>query len=166
MSAPVVVSSEPIISVADAKLRQIDLAGATDDVVAAAIATATTALENYTGRAIGVQTLDWYPDDADSNFRYVSYPLSNGAWGTCWQWGWPISYFNLPRPPLVSVTSIKYLDADHVEQTFSSADYWVSGVGRTGRITLKSGSSWPTVGAYPDAVVVRFVAGYSVVPEP
>jgi hypothetical protein len=166
MSAPVVVSSEPIISAADAKVRQIDLAGATDDVVAAAIATATTALENYTGRAIGVQTLDWYPDDADSNFRYVSYPLSNGAWSTCWQWGWPISYFDLPRPPLVSVTSIKYLDADHVEQTFSSADYWVSGVGRTGRITLRSGSSWPTVGAYPDAVVIRFVAGYSVVPEP
>jgi hypothetical protein len=166
MSAPVVVSAEPIISVADAKLRQIDLAGASDDVVAAAIATATTALENYTGRAIGVQTLDWYPDDADSNFRYVAYPLPNGAWGTCWQWGWPVSYFNLPRPPLVSVTSIKYLDADHVEQTFSSADYWVSGVGRTGRITLKNGSSWPTVGAYPDAVVIRFVAGYSVVPEP
>jgi hypothetical protein len=64
------------------------------------------------------------------------------------------------------VTSIKYLDADHVEQTFSSADYWVSGVGRTGRITLKSGSVWPTVGAYSDAVVIRFVAGYSVVPEP
>jgi hypothetical protein len=78
MSAPVVVSSEPIISVADAKLRQIDLAGATDDVVAAAIATATTALENYTGRAIGVQTLDWYPDDTDSNFRYV--PVPAAAW--------------------------------------------------------------------------------------
>jgi hypothetical protein len=168
MSVPVVVSSEPIISVADAKLRQIDLAGATDDVVAAAIATATTALENYTGRAIGMQTLDWYPDDADSNFRYLAYPypLPPGAWGTCWQWGWPISYFDLPRPPLVSVTSIKYLDADHVEQTFPSTDYWVSGVGRTGRITLKSGSVWPTVGAYSDAVVIRFVAGYSVVPEP
>jgi hypothetical protein len=164
MSAPVVVSAEPIISVADAKLRQIDLAGATDDVVAAAIATATTALENYTGRAIGVQTLDWYPDETDSDvhrvWRAPAVVISDG----CWRW--PISYFDLPRPPLVSVTSIKYLDADHVEQTFSSADYWVSGVGRTGRITLKSGSSWPTVGAYPDAVVIRFVAGYSVVPEP
>jgi hypothetical protein len=167
MSVPVIINpAAPIISAANAKLRQTDLAGATDAVVNAAIATATTALENYTGRAIGVQTLDWYPDETDSNLRYVVYPLSNGAWGACWQWGWPVSYFNLPRPPLVSVTSIKYLDADHAEQTFSSADYWVSGIGRTGRITLKSGSVWPTVGAYPDAVVIRFVAGYSVVPEP
>jgi hypothetical protein len=165
MSAPIVVTpAAPIISAANAKLRQTDLAGATDAVVNAAIATATTALENYTGRAIGVQTLDWYPDETDSDvhrvWRASAVFISDG----CWRW--PISYFDLPRPPLVSVTSIKYLDADHVEQTFSSADYWVSGVGRTGRITLKSGSVWPTVGAYPDAVVIRFVAGYSAVPEP
>jgi hypothetical protein len=165
MSAPVIITpAAPIISAADAKLRQTDLAGATDAVVNAAIATATTALENYTGRAIGVQTLDWYPDETDSDVRRIwrtpAVVISDG----CWRW--PISYFDLPRPPLVSVTSIKYLDADHVEQTFSSADYWVSGVGRTGRITLKSGSVWPTVGAYSDAVVIRFVAGYSVVPEP
>lgn len=166
MSAPVIINpATPIISAANAKLRQTDLAGATDAVVNAAIATATTALENYTGRAIGVQTLDWYPDEVDAYWRYAPYYRAvNRTSSDCW-W-WPTSYFELPRPPLVSVTSIKYLDADHVEQTFSSADYWVSGVGRTGRITLKSGSSWPTVGAYPDAVVIRFVAGYSVVPEP
>jgi hypothetical protein len=70
MSAPVIITpAAPIISAADAKLRQTDLAGATDAVVNAAIATATTALENYTGRAIGVQTLDWYPDETDSDVR-------------------------------------------------------------------------------------------------
>jgi hypothetical protein len=167
MSVPVIITpAAPIISAANAKLRQTDLAGATDAVVNAAIATATTALENYTGRAIGVQTLDWYPDEADTYWRYAPYYWAANGAVTADGWWWPTSYFELPRPPLVSVTSIKYLDADHVEQTFSSADYWVSGVGRTGRITLKSGSSWPTVGAYPDAVVIRFVAGYSVVPEP
>jgi hypothetical protein len=77
MSAPVIITpAAPIISAADAKLRQTDLAGATDAVVNAAIATATTALENYTGRAIGVQTLDWYPDETDSNFRMYRTPLS------------------------------------------------------------------------------------------
>jgi hypothetical protein len=166
MSAPVIITpAAPIISAADAKLRQTDLAGATDAVVNAAIATATTALENYTGRAIGVQTLDWYPDEVDSISSYAPYYRCKSYYGRLLAVVANL-LFRLPRPPLVSVTSIKYLDADHVEQTFSSADYWVSGVGRTGRITLKSGSSWPTVGAYPDAVVIRFVAGYSVVPEP
>jgi hypothetical protein len=39
-------------------------------------------------------------------------------------------------------------------------------LGAQGASRSRAVRSWPTVGAYPDAVVIRFVAGYSVVPEP
>jgi uncharacterized phiE125 gp8 family phage protein len=43
----------------------------------------------------------------------------------------------VPRPPLQSITSIKYYDTAEVEATFSSADYFVDTVSTPGRIVLK-----------------------------
>src|SRR6185503_2523734 len=65
----------------------------------------------------------------------------------------------VPLPPLVSVDSVKYLDTDGTEQTVDPASYVVSGIGGQGYITLASGAAWPTVGAFPDPVVIRFTAG-------
>ena len=73
----------------------------------------------------------------------------------------------LPRPPLQSVTSIKYLDTDGVEQTLDAAYYRVTGTD-PGLITLAEGSSWPSVQPVEEPVTVRIVAGYgdaSAVPE-
>jgi hypothetical protein len=67
---------------------------------------------------------------------------------------------------LVSVTSLKYLDSDGTETTYDAANYIVSGVGAKGRITIKSGSTWPTLGAYPEPLRIRYVAGFATVPEP
>lgn len=62
----------------------------------------------------------------------------------------------LPRPPLQSVTSVKYLDADNVEYTFT--DYVVDARSEPGVITF---NSTPGVAlAESGAVAVRFVAGY------
>lgn len=76
----------------------------------------------------------------------------------------------IPKRPLVSVTSITYYDDDLSTSTvFSSANYQVDTVKRPPRIVLKSGSSWPTDSLrLSSGVVVRFVAGYgaaSAVPE-
>lgn len=74
----------------------------------------------------------------------------------------------LPLPPLVSVTHVKYYDADGAQQTVSSADYWVAAGGDPGRIVPASGY-WPaTQLRRPGAVEVRFVCGYgdaSLVPD-
>lgn len=76
----------------------------------------------------------------------------------------------LPRPPLVSVTSIKYTDEDGNESTFSSAAYVVDTDSTKGRVVLKSGETWPSdTLAAANGVRVRYVAGYgeaSAVPRP
>lgn len=76
----------------------------------------------------------------------------------------------IPLPPLQSITSLKYYDTDGVLQTWSSANYIVSTDGSEGgRIALAPGVSWPAAQLRPEAVQIRFVAGYgaaSAVPAP
>ncbi len=66
----------------------------------------------------------------------------------------------LPRPPLVSVESIEYLDADGVLQTLAPEAYRVS-AGTPGRVEPAPGLAWPAAGPYADAVRIRYVAGWS-----
>lgn len=67
----------------------------------------------------------------------------------------------LPLPPLSSVTSVVYTDADDSDATFSSASYWVDTDREPGRIKLKSGQSWPSTTLKTAAgVTITFVAGY------
>lgn len=66
----------------------------------------------------------------------------------------------VPLPPLQSITSVKYLDADSAEQTVSSGDYETDIVTEPGRIRPVSTASWPSIGDDYNAVIVRFVAGY------
>lgn len=71
----------------------------------------------------------------------------------------------LPKAPLRSVTSVKYLDAAGVEQTVATTVYRVKAFSgphaRCGRISLEYGQAWPSVRSVKDAVTVRFEAGYS-----
>lgn len=65
----------------------------------------------------------------------------------------------LPRAPIVSVTSITYYDTSNALQTLDTTAYDVS-LGLPGRIWRAFGQSWPILANKPDAVVIRFVAGY------
>lgn len=67
----------------------------------------------------------------------------------------------LEQSPLNSVTSIKYLDPDGVEQTFSSTLYSVSTYHTPGRIMLKDGESWPETDDDGNAVTILYKSGYS-----
>jgi len=64
----------------------------------------------------------------------------------------------LPFPPLVSVTSIKYVDKDGASQTVDTDVYEVITTREPGRVELVDGKAWPS-----DArkIVVEFVAGYA-----
>lgn len=73
-------------------------------------------------------------------------------------------------PPLVSVSSVKYLDEDEVEQTLATSVYRVDSYAEPARVIRAYGQTWPAVlPGHPSAVRVRYDAGYgaaSAVPEP
>jgi uncharacterized phiE125 gp8 family phage protein len=106
----------------------------------------------HLNRSLLTQTWDWYLDD----FPCVT---DRNPWGS----------FIVPRPPLQSVSYIKYTDTDGALQTLSSSLYTVDTSSEPGRITVAYGESWPSVRCIPNAVNVRFIAGWSdvnAIPEP
>lgn len=73
----------------------------------------------------------------------------------------------LQRPPLMTVTSIVYVDPDGVEQTLAGGSpeaFWVSAPlgpkAPKGRLRPLYGTSWPATRCQPDAVRVTFTGGY------
>lgn len=67
----------------------------------------------------------------------------------------------LPRPPIQSVTHIRYLDSGAVLQTLDSAAYQVDTISEPGRIWLADGQTWPSVYTHQlNAVLVTYVAGW------
>ena len=73
----------------------------------------------------------------------------------------PENAIEIPRPPLQSVTSVKYLDTAGALQTLAvTTDYLVDLYELPGLVLPAVGKSWPATQAVPNAVTVRFVAGY------
>lgn len=74
----------------------------------------------------------------------------------------PSQEIYLPMPPLVSVTSVKYLDSAGVQQTLSSSNYIVDTNSEPGRITPSYSNVWPSVGrVQANAVEITYAAGYA-----
>lgn len=66
----------------------------------------------------------------------------------------------LPRPPLVSVQAVKYLDTDGTLQTLATSQYRVITDSLIGFIQPAFGVSWPAVYSVSNAVTVEYTAGY------
>ena len=64
----------------------------------------------------------------------------------------------LPRPPLVSVTNIKYYDTANAQQTWAASNYDV--IVPAGSIKLSDAGTIPSVFNRPDAWQATYVAGY------
>ena len=109
-----------------------------DALINALITAAREQCELQSGRAFVTQTLRW--------------SLS----------GWPESgAIRLPRPPLISVTSISYTDGDGDAQTMPGADYAVYPDAEPGRVVVAVGAGWPTATLQAGlAIRVTYVAGY------
>jgi uncharacterized phiE125 gp8 family phage protein len=71
----------------------------------------------------------------------------------------------VPFAPLSSVTSVKYLDLDEVEQTVSTDVYDVHADDAPGRITEADGENWPTHLVVRNAIRITYVAGYGATPD-
>lgn len=137
---------EPV-TLAETKLHLRVTTSADDDQITALITTARELVEQSLSRALISQTLELVLDS------------------------WPGSTIILPRPPLVSVTSIVYTDDAAADATFASTNYLVDADSTPGRIRLKSGKTWPSTTLQDlNAVRVRYVAGYGAagtnVPQP
>lgn len=65
-----------------------------------------------------------------------------------------------PRPPLLAVSSITYVDVDGDTQTWDSEEYEVDRYTEPGRIYLAYGESYPTARDIENAVCVTYTAGY------
>jgi uncharacterized phiE125 gp8 family phage protein len=65
----------------------------------------------------------------------------------------------LPLAPVQSITSITYVDENGATQTLSSDVYSLK-KGDPGVVVKAFNKSWPSVRAQPDAVKIRFVAGF------
>ena len=75
----------------------------------------------------------------------------------------------LPRPPLLSVTSVVYVDGAGASQTWASSNYVVQTASDTEQLSLAYGVSWPSVRSQHTAVTITYRAGYAssrLVPQP
>jgi uncharacterized phiE125 gp8 family phage protein len=76
---------------------------------------------------------------------------------------WPyMTRFELPYPPLASITSVKYYDdAGSSAVTFASSNYEVDTNSEPGRFALKSTASWPSTTLRElNGVEIIYTAGY------
>ena len=112
--------------------------GIEDTLINTLIKAARKRLEADTGRALITQTWDLFLD---------RFPVDDG----------PIY---IPKPPVQSITSIKYIDSDGVEQTWDGANYRTDLKSAPARITPAYNVSYPTARDITNAVTVRFVCGY------
>jgi len=76
---------------------------------------------------------------------------------------WPCGdSFEIPYPPLQSITSIKYTDSDDTQTTWTSTYYEVDTDSEPGRVILAYGETWPSTTLHPkNPIEIIFVAGYS-----
>lgn len=138
-----------VVSIEEAK-AQCNITGSDDDGYLNRIVTAAErTVESLTGRALLTQTWDIVFD------------------------GFPSGCLVLPKPPIASVTSLKYVDLGGTTQTWSSSNYRVqlpSGdYASRARIEPAYTVSWPSAREVIGAVTVRVVCGYgdaADVPEP
>jgi uncharacterized phiE125 gp8 family phage protein len=71
------------------------------------------------------------------------------------------AFIYLRRPPVLSVTSIEYVDTQGVTQTLDPTLYNVDVNSELARISPAYGTIWPPTRPQMDALIVTYVAGYA-----
>lgn len=73
---------------------------------------------------------------------------------------WFPHQIDLLRPPVISVTSVKYIDEDGAEQTLAADQYTLDKFKEPGRLVEEFDQTWPTTREVPNAVIVEYIVGY------
>lgn len=129
--------SEEPITLAEAKAQcRIDSDETADDAfLQALIKAAREMAEHQTGRAFVTQTLELVLDGFHAAFV-------------------------LRRPPTIAIESVKFLDSTGVQQTLNPVDTLLDNDSEPGYLVPAYGKTWPDSYPVPNAVRVRYTAGY------
>ena len=161
-------TSEPL-TLDDAKLHLRVTDTAQDSLISALISAARSQAEQITRRALISQKWKLYLD---------RFPWPGGTdYGGWPQVGMGLPYGNmggmtsrlaswysveLPKPPLVSVDTVAYLDSQGASQTLTSGTDFIVDVAREpARIAPAYGKYWPSTLPQIDAVQISFTCGYA-----
>lgn len=152
------------VSVADVKAFLIDVPDTDDAIIEHFIKTATESAKQYMRRSVAIETLELQMDgfgepDGDDRLAAMG-PGSFTAYvpgilgGEC--------EFDLPFPPLQSVTSITTFSRANTSSVVDPSLYGVDLQG--GRVYLNEGETWPVDLRARAAVQVRYIVGYTAIP--
>lgn len=136
MPAFVITPPPQLITTAEAKADLKVEYNAEDSLIDICCKMAQNYIENETHRLIGERTAEYY---------FERWPCSR-----------ELEFYD---SPIKSVTYVKYLDANGVEQTLSSDKYYFVRDYKS-KLWLKSNESWPTLADHPRPITVRFVGGF------
>lgn len=149
-------ATEPL-SLEEAKAHLRLEQSADDAYVTTLIKAAREYVEQVCWRGLVTQTLEVTMD------RFPDSALGSGVSGMNVGWSdWQKSKFELPFGKLVTLTSVKYLDVNGVEQTMPSSDYTVDDVSIPAKVYLGYNKVWPNTRPQWDAVRVRYDVGQAV----
>lgn len=128
-------TTEPITSAEVIEYLRLDDSPTDIDLVNSLIIAARQYLEEYINRPIATQTLETSFDAFQDEFVLTA--------------------------PIQSVSSIKYLDENNAEQTLAADQYIVDTYSDPVKITPNVDVSYPNTYQVPNAVKIRYVAGYT-----
>lgn len=133
--------AETPISVADVKAHLRISHTAEDGVLAALVAAAVALVDGPTG--------------------YLRRALVSQTWRAIFDGSPRSDIVKLPIPPLVSVDTVEYYDANNALQTLATSNYdVVLPHGAAGYVELSATGLWPGTANRPDALQIEFTAGY------
>ncbi len=137
----------PLVSLAEAKKQLNILHNDDDDYITALVATAEEhigGVSGWTGRALVNSTWEYSLDS------------------------FPAYQLQLPKPPLISIEAIEYVDVDGVTQSLAGyRSFGVNDTNQCGYALPAYDGEWPgTRDNDPEAVRVTFKAGYATAPTP
>lgn len=135
---------EPL-SPADVKQHLRITASDEDTLIAGYITAAREWIEIFTNRTLVKSTWQYKADGFACGYR-IDDPYDCGL--------------RLPRAPLISVSSIAYLDTNGDSQTLASSVYDVDVNTEPGLVSLAYNQAWPTIRSQRNAITVTYLAGY------
>lgn len=95
--------------------------------------------------------------------QYVETFLNRALITQTWEWrldGFSLWTLIVPMAPLISVTSIQYIDGEGTTQTLATTEYTVDAKSEPARIAPAYGKYWPATRYEMNAVTITFTAGY------
>src|SRR5271166_1471534 len=137
-----------------------------DDLISFLITAAREACEMFCSRSFApksyVQTMDSFPYYTDTVLSQMAYPPSYYALPmystTLWNYSQMIKLY---YPPCIEIQGIDYTDPNGENQTLEQdTDFLLDNINEPARIFPMPGQMWPPVLYCPNAVRIRFTAGF------